>query len=118
MFQGPAPAPEDLSAVQYLFTDIDDTLTTEGRLLPQTYKALWDLSDAGIRIVPVTGGSAGWCEHIVRAWPVAAAIGESGAFVMTARGNRAEFEFWPIHLPRRSTVSSRRIGLSPRPTCR
>ena len=94
MFQGPAPAPEDLSAVQYLFTDIDDTLTTEGRLLPQTYKALWDLSDAGIRIVPVTGGSAGWCEHIVRAWPVAAAIGESGAFVMTARGNRAEFEFW------------------------
>ena len=94
MFQGPAPAPEDLSAVQYLFTDIDDTLTTEGRLLPQTYKALWDLSEAGIRIVPVTGGSAGWCEHIVRAWPVAAAIGESGAFVMTARGNRAEFEFW------------------------
>lgn len=94
MFQGLAPAPEDLRGVQYLFTDIDDTLTTEGRLLPQTYKALWDLSDAGIRIVPVTGGSAGWCEHIVRAWPVAAAIGESGAFVMTARGNRAEFEFW------------------------
>ena len=60
MFQGLAPAPEDLSAVQYLFTDIDDTLTTEGRLLPQTYKALWDLSEAGIRIVPVTGGSAGW----------------------------------------------------------
>lgn len=94
MFQGPAPAPEDLSGVRYLFTDIDDTLTTEGRLLPQTYQALWDLSDAGIHIVPVTGGSAGWCEHIVRAWPVAAAIGESGAFVMTARGNRADFEYW------------------------
>jgi HAD superfamily hydrolase (TIGR01484 family) len=94
MFQGPAPAPEDLSGVRYLFTDIDDTLTTEGRLLPQTYQALWDLANAGIQIVPVTGGSAGWCEHIVRAWPVAATIGESGAFVMTARGNRAEFEFW------------------------
>lgn len=94
MFQGPAPAPEDLSGVQYLFTDIDDTLTTEGRLLPETYQALWDLHAAGISIVPVTGGSAGWCEHIVRAWPVKAAIGESGAFVMTARGNRAEFEFW------------------------
>jgi HAD superfamily hydrolase (TIGR01484 family) len=94
MFQGPAPAPEDLSGVRYLFTDIDDTLTTEGRLLPQTYQALWDLHEAGIRIVPVTGGSAGWCEHIVRAWPVIAAIGESGAFVMTARGNRASFEFW------------------------
>ncbi len=94
MFQGPAPAPEDLSGVRYLFTDIDDTLTTEGRLLPQTYQALWDLHEAGISIVPVTGGSAGWCEHIVRAWPVIAAIGESGAFVMTARGNRANFEFW------------------------
>ena len=94
MFQGPAPAPEDLSGVRYLFTDIDDTLTTEGRLLPQTYQALWDLHEAGISIVPVTGGSAGWCEHIVRAWPVIAAIGESGAFVMTARGNRASFEFW------------------------
>lgn len=94
MFQGPAPSPDDLSGVRYLFTDIDDTLTTEGRLLPQTYQALWDLHDAGIEIVPVTGGSAGWCEHIVRAWPVVAAIGESGAFVMTTKGNRAECEFW------------------------
>ncbi|MHA6298304.1 HAD family hydrolase [Devosia sp. CAU 1758] len=94
MFQGPAPAAEDLSGVRYLFTDIDDTLTTEGHLLPQTYQALWDLHDAGISIVPVTGGSAGWCEHIVRAWPVVAAIGESGAFVMRAQGNRASFEFW------------------------
>lgn len=93
-FQGPAPQPEDLRGVRYLFTDIDDTLTTEGRLLPQTYQALWDLHDAGISIVPVTGGSAGWCEHIVRAWPVVAAIGESGAFVMRAEGNRAAFEFW------------------------
>ncbi|MBJ3785033.1 HAD-IIB family hydrolase [Devosia sediminis] len=94
MFQGTAPAPGELAGVDYLFTDIDDTLTTEGRLLPQTYQALWDLAEAGIRIVPVTGGSAGWCEHIVRAWPVAAAIGESGAFVMKASGNRASFQFW------------------------
>lgn len=94
MFQGLAPRPDELAGVRYLFTDIDDTLTTDGRLLPETYRALWDLFEAGICIVPVTGGSAGWCEHIVRAWPVAAAIGESGAFIMTARGNRAEFEFW------------------------
>nr|WP_210316305.1 HAD-IIB family hydrolase [Devosia oryzisoli] len=77
-----------------LFTDIDDTLTTEGRLLPQTYQALWSLADAGISIVPVTGGSAGWCEHIVRVWPVAAVIGESGAFAMRWRNGRLETEFW------------------------
>lgn len=93
-FIGPAPRPEDLRDVRYLLTDIDDTLTTEGRLLPETYQALWDLDAAGIRIVTVTGGSAGWCEHIVRAWPVAAAIGESGAFVMTAEHNRVAVEYW------------------------
>ncbi|HEY4203237.1 MAG TPA: HAD-IIB family hydrolase [Devosiaceae bacterium] len=93
-FLGPAPATADLSGVRYLFTDIDDTLTTGGRLLPQTYQALWDLSDAGIAVVPVTGGSAGWAEHIVRTWPVAAVIGESGAFVLTLDGRRVVTEFW------------------------
>lgn len=93
-FLGSGPESEDLRDIRLVFTDIDDTLTTGGRLLPQTYQALWDLSDAGIAVVPVTGGSAGWCEHIVRAWPVAAVIGESGAFSMTARQNRVDIEFW------------------------
>lgn len=93
-FLGPIPRPEDLRDVRYLLTDIDDTLTTEGRLLPETYQALWDLQAAGIGVITVTGGSAGWCEHIVRAWPVTAAIGESGAFVMTARHNRVAVEYW------------------------
>lgn len=93
-FRGPAPQPDQLRDIRYLFTDIDDTLTTGGRLLPQTFQALWDLHDAGIAIVPVTGGSAGWCEHIVRTWPVAAVIGESGAFCMTVRDGQVETEFW------------------------
>lgn len=93
-FLGLAPQPEQLAGLRYLFTDIDDTLTTEGRLLPQTYQALWNLHAAGIAIVPVTGGSAGWCEHIVRAWPVAAVIGESGAFAMTLSKGQVETEFW------------------------
>lgn len=50
-----APSARELRDVRYLFTDIDDTLTTEGKLLPQTYEALWDLSRAGIAVVPVTG---------------------------------------------------------------
>ncbi|ODT66684.1 MAG: hydrolase [Pelagibacterium sp. SCN 63-23] len=94
MFAGASPLRDDLRAVRYLFTDIDDTLTTEGRLLPQTYQALWDLRDAGIEVVPVTGGSAGWCEHIARAWPVHAAIGESGALMMMQREGRFSVEFW------------------------
>ncbi|HTM78081.1 MAG TPA: HAD-IIB family hydrolase, partial [Devosia sp.] len=93
-FLGAAPDRADLEGVRYLFTDIDDTLTTGGKLLPQTYQALWDLDAVGIAVVPVTGGSAGWCEHIIRTWPVAAAIAESGAIAMTQQGGRVAFEFW------------------------
>ncbi|MEQ9635269.1 MAG: HAD-IIB family hydrolase [Devosia marina] len=93
-FRGPSPQPAELRGVRYLFTDVDDTLTTGGRLLPQTFQALWDLHNAGLAVIPVTGGSAGWCEHMVRAWPVAAAIGESGAFQMTTKGNTALIQFW------------------------
>ncbi|MBW9054504.1 HAD family hydrolase [Rhizobium mesosinicum] len=89
-----APSPEELRGVRYLFTDIDDTLTTEGRLLPETYQVLWDLNDAGIAVIPVTGGSAGWCEHIVRAWPVKAVIGESGAYAVFQRGRNVIFDYW------------------------
>ncbi len=66
--------------IDFLFTDIDDTLTDHGRLGPEAYQALWDLSNAGIFVVPVTGRPAGWCEMIARLWPVTAIIGENGGF--------------------------------------
>ena len=74
--------PEQLcKRLRYLFADIDDTLTTDGMLPDSSYDALWDLSRAGIKVVPVTGRPAGWCDHIARMWPVAAVVGENGAFV-------------------------------------
>ncbi len=66
--------------IKVLFTDIDDTLTSDGKLTSQAYEMLWKLSDHGIHIVPVTGRPAGWCEMIARFWPVKAVIGENGAF--------------------------------------
>lgn len=63
----------------FLFTDIDDTLTRKGMLPAGSYAALWDLSRAGIGVVPVTGRPAGWCDHIARMWPVDGVIGENGA---------------------------------------
>nr|WP_298372946.1 HAD-IIB family hydrolase [uncultured Halomonas sp.] len=71
---------ELLAQVDVLLTDVDDTLTRHGKLAPATLKAMSDLMAAGVRVIPVTGGCAGWCDHIVRAWPVSAVIGESGAF--------------------------------------
>jgi HAD superfamily hydrolase (TIGR01484 family) len=66
--------------IRVLFTDIDDTLTTDGQLGADAYASLWDLRAAGIRVVPVTGRPAGWCEMIARFWPVAGIVGENGGF--------------------------------------
>jgi HAD superfamily hydrolase (TIGR01484 family) len=66
--------------VRGVFCDIDDTLTTEGRLTAEAYAAMERLRDAGLLVVPVTGRPAGWCDHIARMWPVDGVIGENGAF--------------------------------------
>ena len=68
--------------VAVVFTDVDDTLTWEGRLPAETFMAMEKLRQAGIQVVPVTGASAGWCDCIVRTWPVDAVIGENGSFWM------------------------------------
>lgn len=82
-----AAAPRPLSAapaarlrrLRWVLTDIDDTLTTEGRLTAAAYAAMERLTAAGIAVVPVTGRPAGWCDLIARQWPVAAVVGENGA---------------------------------------
>lgn len=73
-------APEDLSSVTAVFTDIDDTLTCDGRLPAAAYEALERLDAAGLAVVPITGRPAGWCDMIARFWPVAGIVGENGAF--------------------------------------
>ena len=70
----------DARGVRAVLLDIDDTLTTDGRLTAQAYAALERLQGAGLRVVPVTGRPAGWCDHIARMWPVDAVVGENGAF--------------------------------------
>lgn len=67
-------------AVRAVLLDIDDTLSTDGRLTAAAYEALERLADAGLRVVPVTGRPAGWCDMIARFWPVDAVVGENGAF--------------------------------------
>jgi HAD superfamily hydrolase (TIGR01484 family) len=65
-----------------VLADIDDTITTAGRLTAAAYTALERLQAAGIKVIPVTGRPAGWCDHIARMWPVDAVVGENGAFWM------------------------------------
>lgn len=72
----PAPA---LRRVRGVLTDIDGTLTTDGRLPAATYLALDRLHRAGLHIIPVTGRCIAWAEILTRLWPVDAIISENGA---------------------------------------
>jgi HAD superfamily hydrolase (TIGR01484 family) len=66
--------------IRFVLTDIDDTLTISGRLPAVVFTAMENLQTAGIRVIPITGRPAGWCDHIARMWPVDGLVGENGAF--------------------------------------
>lgn len=83
----------DASRIGAVLVDIDDTLTTSGKLTARAYTALERLHMAGKRVVPVTGRPAGWCDHIARMWPVDAVVGENGAFYFYFEKNRLHKRF-------------------------
>ncbi len=75
--QIPAEIPARIDTVM---TDIDDTLTSNGQIPAAAFSAMERLQAAGVRVIPVTGRPAGWCDHIARMWPVDGIVGENGAF--------------------------------------
>jgi HAD superfamily hydrolase (TIGR01484 family) len=83
----------DARGVRAVLADIDDTLTTDGKLTAEAYGALERLRQAGYRVVPVTGRPAGWCDHIARMWPVDAVVGENGAFYFFYADGRLQRRF-------------------------
>ena len=68
--------------IRGVLTDVDDTLSTRGKITALAYTAMERLHDAGLLVIPVTGRPAGWCDHIARMWPVDAVVGENGALYM------------------------------------
>ncbi|MBE9553557.1 MAG: HAD hydrolase family protein, partial [Proteobacteria bacterium] len=66
-------------AVRFVLCDIDDTITDHGRLPASSLVAMERLQAAGIRVLPITGRPAGWCDHFARMWPVDGVVGENGA---------------------------------------
>ncbi|HEU5176024.1 MAG TPA: HAD-IIB family hydrolase [Burkholderiales bacterium] len=83
----------DAREVSAVLTDIDDTLTTDGKLTAEAFSALERLHQAGFLVVPVSGRPAGWCDHIARMWPVDAVVGENGAFYFYYANGRLERRF-------------------------
>ena len=69
-----------------LLFDLDDTFLSHGVLTRAAYEALWNLHDAKMRVVAVTGRPSGWGEVIVRQWPVDGAVTENGAVHIVREG--------------------------------
>jgi HAD superfamily hydrolase (TIGR01484 family) len=66
-------------AITGVFTDIDDTLTTDGAITPDALHALAQLKAAGMTVIAITGRPVGWCEAFAATWPVDAIVAENGA---------------------------------------
>ena len=95
--QALAAMPASVAAgIRIVLSDIDDTITSDGRLTADAYAALERLSDAGILVIPITGRPAGWCDHIARMWPVHAVVGENGAFYFSydRQARRMTSRYW------------------------
>ncbi|MEO8716990.1 MAG: HAD-IIB family hydrolase [Burkholderiales bacterium] len=78
----------DAARLRGLLFDIDDTLTSAGRLTAEAFAALERLHAAKRLAIAVTGRPAGWCDHIARMWPVDAVVGENGAFYFCYENGR------------------------------
>ncbi len=87
------PIRELAGPIRALFSDLDGTLTTDGRLEPSTYSALAELGEAGVPVIIVTGRPAGWGHALMTAAPVEAVVSENGGVSFIRRGRCLERVF-------------------------
>jgi HAD superfamily hydrolase (TIGR01484 family) len=97
-------------ALRGVFTDIDDTVSSDGKLTAEAFGALEALQAAGLLVVPITGRPAGWCDMIARFWPVDAVVGENGAFYF--RYDRARKRLLRRFLDEDATRAEKRARLA------
>jgi HAD superfamily hydrolase (TIGR01484 family) len=72
----------DKSRIKGIFTDIDDTLTTDGAITPDALAALGELKTCGLHVIAITGRPVGWSEPFAASWPVDAIVAENGAVLL------------------------------------
>lgn len=95
------PLRELTGSVRALFSDVDGTLTTRGRVEASTYVAIEQLGDAGIDVILVTGRPAGWGQALMSLVPVAAVVSENGGVSFIRREGKLEklYGVAPASLP-------------------
>ena len=79
--------------IEGVFTDIDDTLTDAGAIVPQALDALQHLRDAGLHVIAITGRPTGWSEPFARSWPIDAIVAENGAVALWRDGDGLRIEY-------------------------
>jgi HAD superfamily hydrolase (TIGR01484 family) len=99
---------EQLTDIRLIATDIDGTLTREGKFTTELLQAI-DLLDAkDIKLLLVTGRSAGWVSAVNNYLPVAGAIAENGGVYFPADGSGYDF------LTRLESIEEHRAQLAER----
>ena len=84
------PLPAKLTDIQLVATDIDGTLTRAGKLTRELLESIDLLNSKGIKLLLVTGRSAGWVSAVNNYLPVVGSIAENGGIYFNPDG---EFEF-------------------------
>ena len=78
----------DLSDTRLIASDVDGTLTRNGKFSSDFISTLLDLQSSGIKVLLVTGRSAGWVSALVNYLPVSGAIAENGGVFLQADGQK------------------------------
>ncbi len=77
---------EGLKNIRLIATDIDGTLTSNNKFTPALFQAIDSINAKGIKLLLVTGRSAGWVGAINNYLPVAGAIAENGGIYFNSSG--------------------------------
>ena len=85
-----SPLSDLTGPVTALFSDVDGTLTTGGRVEAATYAALEQLGAVGVSVFLVTGRPAGWGQALMSLAPVAAVVAENGGVAFVRRQGKLE----------------------------
>ncbi|MEO8280714.1 MAG: HAD-IIB family hydrolase [Ideonella sp.] len=83
----------ELANLRGVLTDIDDTLTADGAITDDAFRALGQLSDAGIPVIAITGRPMGWSEPFARSWPITAIVAENGAVALFREAGDLQIEY-------------------------
>lgn len=94
------------SQIRLIATDMDGTLTTSGKFTRELMQAFYDLNAVGIKVIIVTGRSAGWVSGIAHYLPISGAIAENGGLFYPANNDT------PISLTEIEDINAHRQSLA------